>query len=891
MANRLGLFATSALAVSLIAGAAHAQGASNVIEELVVTAEKREQSLQDIAVAVSAFTSEKRDLVGINSVADLTNFTPGLQYSSQLDRISLRGVGRLTNVHGADGAVAIYSDGIYTSSTVEAGKTPLFVDRTEVLRGPQGTLYGRNSIGGAINVISKRPTDDFQGEIRANFANYNRRTLDGTISGPTPIPGVSYRLGANWDKQTKGWIDNIVPGMPDEGNVVDTKYFEGQLKFDFNDNFEGWVKLSASEWDNGGGGPGSRATWTPAPFPTLEAANAALVLNPGYGCSGKVTNVVNASPMGCVNPALTDPRKIASTVPYKVRLDDTYSLASEWTYHFADMDLKYVGGGQMYHYYLDGPTPVDHTAPITAYTLPGGLVINPRYAFNYQEDLRWVSHELNLASTSDSDFQWLLGAYYYSEAYEQPTYTYLPDQAQASGPFGLPGTFCAATGGICAPQQGRRIYDDVPHLDIKSKAVFGQIDWQFTPTWKTTIGLRYSHDRKSGYEDLRLRCFAIAGCFAKPELNAFIPGGIPLIDLTQTPSVVGAPAPGTPLPKGVTSYTTYDPTTGFAHRTYDDSWSAVTGTAGVQWDPDSSTMAYARYSRGYKAGGFRIGIDTTLGASPETAEETVDAFEIGLKKNWSTLQANIAVFRYNYQNAQVPLTVAQTAGGLGQANSIFYNIPKAISQGVELETIWQPINNLQILFNYSYLDAHVTESVGTVDPVDPSALDPLARPVGTTTSADIFTAGLPGGGFQRGQNLAGQQMPNAPKNKVALNANYTWDFANGGSLIASASYLWRDAQYGSIFNRAYTRSPSWDQVDARLTWRAPGDKLTVILWGKNLLDELGYEGGPGAARRAGSNYNNPLLGQAQTNFVEGIASSYPLTAPRTFGLELQYKFN
>src|SRR3954470_23280834 len=163
------LLASSALlAATLTAHVAQAQSragtsaaATNTIEELVVTAEKREQSLQDVPVAISAFTAEKRDLVGINTVQDMTNFTPGLQYSTQTDRISLRGVGRLNNSHAADSSVAVYSDGIYSTSTVQAGETPIFIDRLEVLRGPQGTLYGRNSVGGAINIVSRRPTEEF----------------------------------------------------------------------------------------------------------------------------------------------------------------------------------------------------------------------------------------------------------------------------------------------------------------------------------------------------------------------------------------------------------------------------------------------------------------------------------------------------------------------------------------------------------------------------------------------------------------------------------------------------------------------------------------------------------------------------------------------------------
>src|SRR3569623_1346671 len=190
------IMASSAMLAAALGTPAHAQSkpgtaaaATNTIEELVVTAEKRAQSLQDVPGAVSAFTSERRDLIGVTTVTDLTNFTPGLEYNAQIDRYTLRGVGRNTNVHAAEGSVAQYSDGNNTSSTVEAGKTPLFVDREEVLRGPQGTLYGRNSIGGAINIISKRPTEDWYAEVRAQYQNYNMRIIAGAVSGPPAIPG------------------------------------------------------------------------------------------------------------------------------------------------------------------------------------------------------------------------------------------------------------------------------------------------------------------------------------------------------------------------------------------------------------------------------------------------------------------------------------------------------------------------------------------------------------------------------------------------------------------------------------------------------------------------------------------------------------------------------
>ncbi|THD68367.1 TonB-dependent receptor plug domain-containing protein, partial [Phenylobacterium sp.] len=299
------------------AAAAPAAAAGSTIEELVVTAEKRSQSLQDVPVAISAYSSEMRDLKGINSIQDMTNFTPGLAYSSQLDRISLRGVGRLTNVQSADPGVATYSDGVYTSSTVEAGKTPILTDRVEVLRGPQGTLYGRNSIGGAINVISKRPTEEPYGEVRATFGNYGFKQIEGAVSGPL-APDLQFRLAGNWQKQDQGYYKNIVPGMPSEGGVIDNYYIEGQLQAKFGEHLDGWVKAAISGWNDGGGGPGARATYTTGPINTAEFLPGALFVNPGYACSGKVTNVVNLSPAGCANPANSNPRDFASDTPNSV---------------------------------------------------------------------------------------------------------------------------------------------------------------------------------------------------------------------------------------------------------------------------------------------------------------------------------------------------------------------------------------------------------------------------------------------------------------------------------------------------------------------------------------------------------------------------------------------
>ncbi|HEY8003307.1 MAG TPA: TonB-dependent receptor, partial [Phenylobacterium sp.] len=210
---------------------------------------------------------------------------------------------------------------------------------------------------------------------------------------------------------------------------------------------------------------------------------------------------------------------------------------------------------------------------------------------------------------------------------------------------------------------------------------------------------------------------------------------------------------------------------------------------------------------------------------------------------------------------------------------------------------WQPIDNLQILFNYSYLDAHV-ESGSAIDIADPAALDPAAKPIQTVAQclaavgganacpADVFSAGVPNGGFQRLQDLSGNRLPNSAKNKVALNVNYTWKL-DIGDVTGSITYAWRDKQYGTLFTRSYTEAPSWSQVDARATWTDKTKKTKVIAYVKNLFNDIGYDAGAVGYRFAGTQDDaagNPVV------VNQGHFREFSVTPPRTYGVELQYKF-
>ena len=941
-AMAFGAMAAPAVAADAQAGAA-AQEATT-IDTLVVTAEKREQSLQDVPIAISAFGAKQRDLKGINTVQDMTNFTPGLVYSSSNDRASVRGVGRLTNVHAVDAAVAIYIDGVYTTSTVLAGGPPLMVDRVEVLRGPQGTLYGRNSIGGTINILSPHPTNHWYGEVRAIGENYGYSDFQGVISGPI-TDNLKFRLSGYKKDQREGYFHNVVPNMPTEGAKRNEYAVELQAEANLGDHLTVWGKIGTLHWDNRGG-PGARAGIGPVGGPPYEEAladpNYSIIFNPAFGYSngilpGSLSNLGTTT----VNPAATDPRAFNTNTPLSVKLTNVFLSSWNVKYSFPTFDLKYIGGWQKYHYSLHGD--LDGTA-VQSYQMPlqtgsvcgvvhtqflaghvaqdcTNLTVNGTTTYDYQELPTWWSHEINLTSTTDGPLQWILGAYYYHEQYTNPYNFYQPNQVQLQHPIN----------GAANPDGGFS-YSNY-NMVTKSTAVFGQVDYKVTDTLKFTVGLRYTRDTKYGTEYSRTVSFAdgveplvYGGVAASlpPALLAALPLGsgvstnygsllgnisaIPTIlnalsyanygvnldtvagqpgtlaalnaafanagnggyDLTKllAPNTTAAGAKGVCSPVTATSngaggftYTQYtiDPTTGMFTRALCDSSSATTGTAGVEWTPSSDLLVYGRYSRGYKAFGLSAGGAL---AAPEAAPEHVDSFEIGFKKDFGhTLQFNLAAFYYNYTDLQAPVSTQNCSGSTCTNVTQFVNIAQSRSMGVEIDAIWQPIDHLQLSLDYSYNPTKILKADKFVD---------------LNNNTNWAATGQPAL-FYQPESIVGNALPQAPRNKVAINGNYTFVF-DAGKLNVGANFIWRDSSYANIFSRRWNQAPSWDQVDLRGSWTPKDGRYQVIVYVKNVGNTLGYD-----AAAAGSKRDT-------TNFPINTGYNTSFTPPRTYGIEVHYKF-
>ena len=887
------------------------KGSDNLISEIVVTAEKREQSLQQVPVAVSAFTAAKRDLIGIQSVVDQTNYTPGLTYQPSLDRLSLRGVGRLSNSHSVDSGTAIYVDGAFTTSTFEAGRDPLFVERTEILRGPQGTLYGRNAIGGAYNVISKRPTKELSGEARVTFGNYDREEVAGRLSGPI-TDHLRFSVGYQKILQGDGFVNNIsgAPGRryTTTDGVRDQDYFEGQIegevgKLDF------WAYYGKNQW-NDSAAPGTvtnGGTFAPPEInPYVGSGGTGLFPIASFGFTGGLNTQFFGPVRG--NPATVtgDPFNAQTNVAFKNTLHQNDIARTHLTYHFDNFDVKYIGAFSRYNYFYTNDT--DQTS-ITSYQIPlsptaapvtaiGGVGFNcfqlqavgacapltvfPNTVNTYNEDEEFYSHEINIASTWDSPLQYIAGLYYYHEKFQYPIDVFAPEQSQLGTPLN------ASTGTAAAANPSRSILHNNTFSSVSSKAAFIQLDYKFFEHFKLTGGLRYTSDEKKAIEEQRVVCFVVCTLAASaggidparygsligtnpaipPSVDitlsqgGFLPGSTTLAQLLATGQANGAGQ------QGVIGYS-YDRTNGNLRRSLRDGWNNVTGTAGVEWTPDRRTLAYFKYSRGYKSGAFNTPVGTLFSQLPYSRPEQADDFEAGLKKDWTRrIQTNITGFYEVYYDAQYPLTVPQ---GSGTSFGVFYNIPRSIIQGVELETVFAPIDNMTINFTYAYLDAHISKGGGVADPNDPTATAPGASPqAGNSAQGAVDTlTGLPA----RSQNLKGNDLPLSPRNKLAFNTTYTFDLGRFGTLTPSFSYIWRDQQYSQIFNRAYNLSPSTDQIDLRLTYKDPNNRFTLIGYARNVTDNVNYE------TLSGTRYSNTTVYQ-----------NYVVQDPRTYGVQLQARF-
>lgn len=647
---------TRVLTAAIVAAAATSMNASAQLEEVIVTAQKRAEGLQDTAIAITAVTSDMMDDLNISNSGDYEAFVPSLSVRDTPARLFLRGVGRVTNTLGTEPGVAVYNDQVYSSEIGILNRaTSLTTERVEILRGPQGTLFGRNATGGAINVTSKRPTEDFEHHVRAKVGNYDQLNVGASSSGPI-TEDLRYRVHG-YSNQRDGYIENI--GGKDIWDQ-DIYGVGAQFDWDVTDTFNVWFSYEKNETDNLRNGLLAQGILI---TPYLDQ-----VTQDGFFVSEQYQ-------WDKTNPTVKDRYKVDYNDTLNTKDDDNNNYKVHLTWDLDAVTLKYIG------YYGENNW--------TATTGDFGYTSNPdtrgtESSGQFQDS---TSHEFQVLSMTDSALQWVLGFYYFSEDKEQPYVANVPTAFPLEYVIPTDEDKIFDINELVGNPDFLQV-DQNTVLETESMAVYADANYSFNDAWKLTAGIRYSEDEKEGLES--------QGIYADPRASFTIAPPFSNYDILKpTWDLLG-------FPENCCGFLIQDPET--ASRKLKDDWNNVSGRVVLDWTPTDDTLMYASISNGYKAGGFNLG---PLQPEPSFDEETLISYEIGYKGTFAeVLRVNAAAYFYDYTDMQVE-TPRLTEQNLPVKQLV--NAGEAEVMGLEIEATWLATDNLTIMGNYSYIDGEYTD--------------------------------------------------------------------------------------------------------------------------------------------------------------------------------------
>ena len=803
-------------------------GSTAAVGEVIVTG-LRANTVQHTPAAVTAFTDERRNLLGIETGRDIANLTPSV--SLQGEYLSIRGIGRFEDPgQGLDPGVAVSVDGVYTSSPAYLNQPDFLTDRIEVLRGPQ-SVFGRNSIGGTVNVYSKRPTADFHGDFRAGYTSQQFGYVDAAVSGPI-TDTLRFRGGFSGSDERPGGggETNVAPGYanPATGN---SKLYEAQLDWTPTPDIDIYGRYQNYSGDSRGfygvaagyGGPGVNQlgpynTGIPGPVGDYTTnLYFGLAPNPQFGIDPNS------------NPTLRNLAKVSVDDPGHADTHDdhTFTINASWNLHL--FTLKYIGGYSQYVF--DSGADADLTdrqffqsAPAAA----GGptITVPGYYTTDSNQTKRWSSHELYLETPSDLPVRAVLGGYYYTERYltyfsvRDPLADYFATPVTSTTPDPSTGLFPLA-----APNPTRAFYSQRTALRSDNEAVYGQVEWDVLPEIRLTGAIRGNFDQRYGHNDQR-EIFDVYGIFGQY--------GAPHVALDL----------GQPLNSANSKATFSDPS----------------GKVTAEYHPDGSLIAYATFARGYKSGGFDLG---NFNPIPIVKPELLNDYEGGVKKTFGKLLLiDVSAYYYDYKNLQVPLTIntptitpvlnPTTGVQTGTTTSLIpvaalVNAQKSRSYGVELEAVYSPLENLHFTLIYDYQN---------------SKFQHFTAPQAGATIQDIAGIAYP--------NLDGNTIPQSPKNKVSFIPQYVAHLPTG-DLSISSIFTYTDPQYYAVFNTARYLAPYSYNLDFRIVYQPKKSHFTAILYARNVT-------------------NSDQFIYYAPNATFPSESDYSLADQRSVGGELQYRF-
>jgi len=795
----LSLFSLPFLAPGLLAGTAQAQdGSRAIIEEITVTARKREEALQTIPVSVSAFSAG--DIVDrqIRAIEDVARYTPGLSFAKAFgrstDRPVIRGQGNvLAGVQfGVESGAAYFIDGIYYSGDLSSLDLNN-VERVEVIRGPQSALYGRNTYSGAINFVTRSPGDQTSADVRGRWGEDNDIEVTGILRGPLIEGLLAGSLAAryySYDGEFRNTVTGRIVGDEETRSVSGTLDFTPtpdwllRTRLAYQEDRDGTRPffLQPSESNNCFPGTRSNAAWPQVTSSTnnnqyfcgnINRPGNTVALNDGPVRPGwpSTIDLLPGFPNLSVPPGTWQLNQFV-TLPsaggdlYNPNLGLPFSgverdrldimMLSEW-------DIN--GSGWLLSASLGFRDETRKTGSDSDHSQLNFLAGNPApgvttctFCASVVDEYEDIALELRLESPADERLRWMVGAFYF-------------DQDQVNRRI----TFAQLDGG--AP---------LDELGVRNWAGFGMIEYDFSDRISGTAELRYFDEKKS-LKEYRYGAGTTQGRGNNTVYDAF-----------EAQTVL------------------FDESASF------DAWAP---RLSLSWQALDDVLLYAIWAQGYKPGGLNGTAGSTVQpeARPEYEQESSNSYEIGVKTSWfdNRLLANVGF--YFIDSKKIQLTTPLSAGG-GTLTSIVTNQGAGETFGLELELLYALTEELTVGMNYALADTKFTSGCDADQWI-------LTSGGGVLNDANACTGNDLNG--QGNGSIKGKQFPLSSKHQIGAFADYRVTVSSGMELFSNIGVSWEDKKPVQVHNAAFV--PAATILDAKIGFET--ERWTVSLYGRNLTNE------------------------------------------------------
>jgi iron complex outermembrane recepter protein len=842
------------------------------LQTITVTANRRAEDQQKVNVSVTSITGTTLTERNVTDLSQMESLSAGFTFSrSGVDaRPSIRGV-RTENVAvNGDTTIGYFVDGVYKSRAQQAMLGFVDVARVEILRGPQGTLFGRNTFGGSVAITTVEPElKSFETNVGLELGSFGKKRFDGALNLPLGDT-VAVRLAGIAEK-VDAWVKNDFnssAGLFDK----DLKYLRGSIKFKPFSEFEAVLRADVTEQrGNGGSAFGYKLAGGYLHTPSCQQLfNADLVIlntrggnrdgvNDCTRTQGAVAGTgANASGVAVdlgvplYQPGQLD--RINNDYQSFLKLRDS-NFTADLSYRLPGVTLKSITGL------------ADFAATRTQDTDFSSSTIGRDYQ---KTKAKTFTQELQALSDTQGPLSYVAGVYLFKDELLGRFINQQEPRTIRSPAIGAPLTLLQNGGG----------FFDLQRPETESTAVYGQLSFRATDALSFTAGARYTRDKKS---------FKFANANSVLPLNA---GGAP--DGTLITLDTADPSDAAFGSAGVTNCTGSNAQPGFnclpgtntvTGATYSDAtFSKGTGKLAVDFKLSDSQLLYASVATGFRSGGFNSG--QALEGVRTFKPEEVTALEVGSKNRFlgNTLQVNLAAFNNDYSNLQEQRQVVVGATTV----SVIFNAAKARSRGLEAEVEWRQSRDLTMGGTLSLLDAKYTSFPDVALPFGTSILVTDASSTAPQTDANgiviapagqrrIFApgyncgvvpgtggAGQPAAAF--GCDLSGKRLPYAAKYQGSVFARYAINLPGGSTLTPTLVATYSSGYYGQPTNAEIEKQGSYVKVDLKMNWRV-NDNFGLQAYVDNMTDK-----------------------QTTNRFVWGGGGALQVSAaaPRTFGLKLSY---